>query len=46
MSEWPYIIAAYTVTWVILGGYALTLAIHARSTRKALARATAEATNA
>jgi|APMI01.1.fsa_nt_gi CcmD family protein len=24
-DSWPYVIAAYVVTWVVLGGYALYL---------------------
>ena len=24
-NEWPYVIAAYAVTWVVLAGYALYL---------------------
>ena len=27
MSEWPYIIAAYSLTWVVLGGFAIYLAV-------------------
>jgi hypothetical protein len=26
MSEWPYIIAAYSLTWIALGGFAIYLA--------------------
>ena len=28
---WSYIIAAYVVTWVMLGGYALSLFVRARN---------------
>lgn len=24
-NSWPYVIAAYVVTWVVLGGYAIYL---------------------
>ena len=25
MSEWPYIIAAYSITWIALAGFAIYL---------------------
>lgn len=31
MSEWPYITAAYCITWIVLGGFALYLALRERS---------------
>lgn len=30
MSDLPYIIAAYTATWLVLSGYALYLTVRAR----------------
>ena len=33
MSEWPYIIAAYAITWALLGGFALYLALRERRAR-------------
>ena len=28
---WSYVIAAYAVTWIMLGGYAVSLVVRARS---------------
>lgn len=35
MSDWPWVIASYALTWIVLGVYAL-------STRRGLVRARAE----
>lgn len=35
MSEWPYIIAAYAVTWILLGGFALYLLVRERQALRA-----------
>ena len=37
-NEWPYVIAAYAVTWVVLVGY--TLYLHATARRAARMRET------
>jgi len=35
MSEWRYIVAAYVVTWAVLGGYALYARVrHAQARRR------------
>ena len=31
MSEWNYIVAAYSVTWIVLLGYATYLTVRARA---------------
>jgi len=36
MSDAPYIIAAYSVSWVILVSYAIYLALRGRHSRQAL----------
>jgi CcmD family protein len=36
MSDAPYIIAAYTVTWVVLASFAIYLVVRGRHARRAL----------
>jgi hypothetical protein len=36
MSDAPYIIAAYTVTWVVLTSFAIYLVVRGRRARRAL----------
>ena len=36
MSEWPYVIAAYGLTWIVLGGYSVYLHVRAARARRAL----------
>jgi len=38
MSEWNYIWAAYGLTWLVLGGYAIYLGSKTRSERRRLER--------
>ena len=40
MSEWPYIVAAYTVTWLVIGSLAAYLMLRTRAAQRRL-RATA-----
>jgi CcmD family protein len=39
VNSWPYVIAAFAVTWVVLIGYSIRLARLARITRALSARA-------
>ncbi len=41
--SWPYVIAAYAVTWVVLGGYALYLWRVVKDARAHIAEAQAHA---
>jgi hypothetical protein len=34
MSDWPWVIASYGLTWIVLGGYGLEL--HRRGVRAAM----------
>jgi CcmD family protein len=34
MSEWPFIIAAYSITWIALGGFAIYLSLRDAKTRE------------
>lgn len=34
MSEWPYVIAAYSTTWLVLGVFALSLVARAARARR------------
>lgn len=34
-NSWPYVIAAFAITWVVVGGYALRLFLMARRQRSA-----------
>jgi hypothetical protein len=36
MSDAPYIIAAYTVSWIVLASFAIYLAVRARRARRTL----------
>ena len=38
-AEWPYIVAAYAVTWVTLAGYAIHVMAGARRAGRAAATA-------
>ncbi len=38
VNSWPYVIAAFAVTWVVLVGYSIRLARLARLTRALAAR--------
>ena len=39
MSDTPYIVAAYGITWVVLAGYMMYLIARARRARQAAAQA-------
>lgn len=45
-NEWPFVIAAYAVTWVVLAGYALYLRAVARRARETQGGALAAAEHA
>ena len=42
MSEWPYIIASYAVTWLVLGGFVVYLNTRNAAAKRALRRGMAE----
>ena len=42
MSEWPYIIASYALTWVILAGFAAYLGSRNANAKRALRRTAPE----
>lgn len=42
MSEWSYVIAAFALTWGVLGGYALLVGARAGRARLALESAEVE----